>query len=67
MGKVLWRHAVLLLLISFADEITARTLEFLTTQVTAANVAVSPMGGRWYLRCWVTFSAYQRREEPPSS
>jgi imidazolonepropionase-like amidohydrolase/Tol biopolymer transport system component len=44
MGKVLWRHAVLLLLISFADEITARTLEFLTTQVTAANVAVSPDG-----------------------
>jgi imidazolonepropionase-like amidohydrolase/Tol biopolymer transport system component len=44
MGKVLWRHAVLLLLISFADEITARTLEFQTTQVTAANVAVSPDG-----------------------
>jgi Tol biopolymer transport system component/imidazolonepropionase-like amidohydrolase len=44
MGKVLWRHAVLFLVISFADEITARTLEFQTTQVTAANVAVSPDG-----------------------
>jgi Tol biopolymer transport system component/imidazolonepropionase-like amidohydrolase len=44
MGKFFWRLAGLLVFIPFADIVTARTLEIHTTQVTQAEVTMSPDG-----------------------
>ncbi len=44
MRNVLWRFAVLLVLWALSRGVSARTLEFQTTEVTAADVALSPDG-----------------------